>query len=206
MKVCEKALGVSWWMESLGKSRGQNLWACGPFGFGLGTSLGTPFTMIPPRLFHTLSIDFGFTNLKSVYTVYCVYTLLGWAVQPTTVVSDSKGREWPDLSPASGSNRFTNHSLNSQQVEQTGENINVSLLAITLCQLGSLPGESYRTFGLRWDEQNPVELDIVHMYPLMDHHVSQLISKNFHVYSTYLKGYIHIINHIRACSWPNPQS
>ena len=70
-------------------------------------------------------------------------------MQPTTVVSDSKGRERPDLSPASGSNRFSNHSLNSQQVEQTGENINVSLLAITLCQLGSLPGESYRTFGLR---------------------------------------------------------
>ena len=40
-------------MESLGKSRGQN--PRGPSVFGLGTSLGTPLTMIPPRLFHTLS-------------------------------------------------------------------------------------------------------------------------------------------------------
>ena len=33
----------------------KTLWACGPSGFGLGTSLGTPFPMIPPRLFHRLS-------------------------------------------------------------------------------------------------------------------------------------------------------
>ena len=31
------------------------LGACGPSGFGLGTSLGTPFTMIPPRLFQIMS-------------------------------------------------------------------------------------------------------------------------------------------------------
>ena len=42
------SLGVSWWMESLRKSQGQKP-------LGLGTSQGTPFTMIPPRLFHTLS-------------------------------------------------------------------------------------------------------------------------------------------------------
>ena len=33
----------------------KTLGACGPTGFGLGTSLGTPFTMIPPRIFHRLS-------------------------------------------------------------------------------------------------------------------------------------------------------
>ena len=33
----------------------KTLWACGPSGFGLGTSLGTPFTIEHPRLFHTLS-------------------------------------------------------------------------------------------------------------------------------------------------------
>ena len=29
--------------------------ACGPSGFGLGTSLGTTFTMMPPRLFQIMS-------------------------------------------------------------------------------------------------------------------------------------------------------
>ena len=33
-----KALGLSWWLDSLGRSR------------GIGTSLGTPFTMIPAQL------------------------------------------------------------------------------------------------------------------------------------------------------------
>ena len=33
----------------------KTLGACGPSGFGLGTSLGTPFTMIPPRLFKIMS-------------------------------------------------------------------------------------------------------------------------------------------------------
>ena len=46
-------------------------------GFGLGTSLGTPFTMIPPRLFHTLS-------QSTVYSVQCtVYRLsLKYTSQP----------------------------------------------------------------------------------------------------------------------------
>ena len=33
----------------------KTLGACGPFGFGLWTSLGTTFTMIPPRLFQIMS-------------------------------------------------------------------------------------------------------------------------------------------------------
>ena len=34
--------------------RPKTLGACGTLGFGLGTSLGTPFTMIPPRLFQIM--------------------------------------------------------------------------------------------------------------------------------------------------------
>ena len=40
-----------------GKAKGvsaKTLGACGPSVFGLGTSQGTPFTMIPPRLFHIM--------------------------------------------------------------------------------------------------------------------------------------------------------
>ena len=37
MTLYDKALGLSWWIESLGRS-------------GSGTALGTPFTTIPPRL------------------------------------------------------------------------------------------------------------------------------------------------------------
>ena len=33
----------------------KTLGACGPSGFGLETSLGTTFTMIPPRLFKIMS-------------------------------------------------------------------------------------------------------------------------------------------------------
>ena len=33
----------------------KTLGACGPSSFGLGTSLGTTFTMIPPRLFQIMS-------------------------------------------------------------------------------------------------------------------------------------------------------
>ena len=33
----------------------KTLGACGPSGFGLGTSLGTTFTMVPPRLFQIMS-------------------------------------------------------------------------------------------------------------------------------------------------------
>ena len=33
----------------------KNPWSCGPLVFGLGTSLGTPFTTIPTRLFQIMS-------------------------------------------------------------------------------------------------------------------------------------------------------
>ena len=33
--------------------------------FGLGTSLGTPFTMIPHGLFHTLSLEYILDNVNS---------------------------------------------------------------------------------------------------------------------------------------------
>ena len=44
--MCGKAEKVSW---------PKTLGACGPSGLGLGTSQGTPFTMIPTRLFQTFS-------------------------------------------------------------------------------------------------------------------------------------------------------
>ena len=37
-----------------GGAAAKTLAACGPSGFGLGTSLGTTFTMIPPRLFQIM--------------------------------------------------------------------------------------------------------------------------------------------------------
>ena len=40
---------------ALGGPAVKTLGACGPSGFGLGTSLGTTFTMIPPRLFQIMS-------------------------------------------------------------------------------------------------------------------------------------------------------
>ena len=48
-----QAVGGSWWMESLGKSQGQNPLSQRPECFDRGTSQGTPFTMIHPWLFHT---------------------------------------------------------------------------------------------------------------------------------------------------------
>ena len=58
--------------KSLVKSHGQKpLGPAPPPGFGLGTSLGTPFTTIPPRLFHTLSQHcIGNTSERSVQ--HCV--------------------------------------------------------------------------------------------------------------------------------------
>ena len=44
----------------------KTLGACGPSGFGLGNSLGTPFTMIHPWLSHSLSHSTR-TNLELYY-------------------------------------------------------------------------------------------------------------------------------------------
>ena len=55
--ICGKAEGISWWILSLGSSKDKNLRCCSPQGpkvFGLGTSRGTIFTRIPPRIFHIL--------------------------------------------------------------------------------------------------------------------------------------------------------
>ena len=54
MKMCGKGHG-EW--SPLGSPAAKILGVCGPSVFGLGTSHGTPFTIIPPRLFHTLSQD-----------------------------------------------------------------------------------------------------------------------------------------------------
>ena len=48
--------------------RSKTLGACGPSGFCLGTSPGTPFTMIPPRLFHTLSHSFIHWLIQSSFS------------------------------------------------------------------------------------------------------------------------------------------
>ena len=59
MKMWGKALGVIVeWIPSRSPSA-KTLQACGPLGFGLGTSLGTLLTMISPQLFHTLSQYYG---------------------------------------------------------------------------------------------------------------------------------------------------
>ena len=50
--------------------RPKTLGACGPSGFGLWISLGTPFTMMPPRLFHTLL--FHSKAYKARCTVCCI--------------------------------------------------------------------------------------------------------------------------------------
>ena len=51
----EKPWGYHGEWSALEGSMAKTLGACGPSGFGLGTSLGcTPFTMIPPRLFQIM--------------------------------------------------------------------------------------------------------------------------------------------------------
>ena len=40
-----------------GSPAAKTLRACDPSGFGLGTSLGTPFTTLPPRIFQIMSHD-----------------------------------------------------------------------------------------------------------------------------------------------------
>ena len=48
----------------------KTLGACGPSGFGLVTSLGTPFTMIPPRLFQIMSHSTRCTRYGSMHTAW----------------------------------------------------------------------------------------------------------------------------------------
>ena len=43
----------------------KTLGACGPLGFGLGTSLGTTFTMVPPPLFQIMSQCYDFCPSSS---------------------------------------------------------------------------------------------------------------------------------------------
>ena len=56
------------WSPS-GSPSAKTLGACGPKGSGLGTSRGTPFTMIPPRLYHTLSHCTVYYTVH--YSVHC---------------------------------------------------------------------------------------------------------------------------------------
>ena len=73
IKICEKALGVSWWMDPCRKFLKYSWSPLGeywrfPEGFPnvlLETSLGAPFTMIHPRLSHRLS-------QCTIHSVYCV--------------------------------------------------------------------------------------------------------------------------------------
>ena len=51
----EKPWGYHGEWSASGSAMANSLGACGPLGFGLGTSLGTLFTMIPPRLFQIMS-------------------------------------------------------------------------------------------------------------------------------------------------------
>ena len=53
----------------------KTLGACGPSGFGLGTSLGTIFTMIPPGLFKIMSQYTLYTLHFTLYTVHCTLSL-----------------------------------------------------------------------------------------------------------------------------------
>ena len=63
------------------ESRGKK-----PSGFGLGSSLGTPFTMIPLRFFHTLSrrvvLGWNQTNKTNKQTLCLFVCLIGSKAQP----------------------------------------------------------------------------------------------------------------------------
>ena len=51
----------------------KTLGACSPSGFGLGNSLGTTFTMIPPQLFQIMS---HCTEHYTEYYIAILHTLL----------------------------------------------------------------------------------------------------------------------------------
>ena len=52
----EKPWGYHGEWSALGSPKAKNRGAAGPKGFGRGTFRCTPFTMIPPRLFHIMSL------------------------------------------------------------------------------------------------------------------------------------------------------
>ena len=54
-----------------GSPAAKTLGDCGPSGFGLGTSLGPPFTTLPPRLFQIMShfsgpADKGMKDIRDI--------------------------------------------------------------------------------------------------------------------------------------------
>ena len=71
----EKPWGYHGEWSASGGPTAKTLGACSPSGFGLGTSLGTPFTMKPPRLFQ---IRYQIILLCTLFTVHCpvVYTVV----------------------------------------------------------------------------------------------------------------------------------
>ena len=67
-----------------GVPRPKNLRACGPSCLGIGTSLGTPFITIPPRVFHTLSCYY--------YSYVCMYVTL--RLPPMVFETGRSGELW----------------------------------------------------------------------------------------------------------------
>ena len=62
----------------------KTLGACDPSGFGLGIFLRTPFTMIPPRLFHRLSHCTGTcTQSTTIRWLQCIVHCNGTCIQCT---------------------------------------------------------------------------------------------------------------------------
>ena len=60
-----------------GSPAAKTLGTCGPYGFGLGTSLGTPFTTLPPWLF----------QIMSHYTGHCTgHCTLYWTLEFTVLL------------------------------------------------------------------------------------------------------------------------
>ena len=68
--MCRKDSGYHGeWSPSGNSAAKKILGACDPSGFDLGSSLGTPFTMITPWLFHILSHSFYILLITSV--IFC---------------------------------------------------------------------------------------------------------------------------------------
>ena len=85
------------WGPSGGPAGKTLLWACTTLGFGLGTSLGTPFTMMPPCLFHRLSQDAA-TICVSSRVVWNRHQV--WLVYDVLEVLQCSSREIPWASPS----------------------------------------------------------------------------------------------------------